>query len=178
MRAGMARYLGIAAMGICVAVSAAAATDTDDKVLLNACWGPAELAAKPGENLSRRGDRRFDAPPTDGWLVTPSETERTSAVGAIRRVTLPPGKKLVALTFEQRGKLRDIIASQSDAQESSAKFKLMIGAKVPEGVPLRPMPQEAVDLVPRYKDFDFAIVKDRIVVVQRSNRSIDTMIPR
>jgi peptidoglycan/xylan/chitin deacetylase (PgdA/CDA1 family) len=96
----MARYLGIAAMGICVAVSAAAATDTDDKVLLNACWGPAELAAKPGENLSRRGDRRFDAPPTDGWLVTPSETERTSAVGAIRRVTLPPGKKLVALTFD------------------------------------------------------------------------------
>ena len=84
MRAGMARYLGIAAMGICVAVSAAAATDTDDKVLLNACWGPAELAAKPGENLSRRGDRRFDAPPTDGWLVTPSEQ------ADLRRRRYPP----------------------------------------------------------------------------------------
>jgi Protein of unknown function (DUF1236) len=89
-----------------------------------------------------------------------------------------PGGSLVALTYEQRGKLRDIIASQSGAQESSANFKLIIGAKVPQGVQLRPMPQEAVDLVPRYKDFDFAIVKDRIVVVQRSSRSIDTMIPR
>jgi hypothetical protein len=89
-----------------------------------------------------------------------------------------PGGSLVALTFEQRGKLRDIIAAQTDAQESSAKFKLMIGAKVPQGVQLQPMPQRAVDLVPRYKDFDFTIVKDRIVVVQRSTRSIDTMIPR
>jgi hypothetical protein len=88
-----------------------------------------------------------------------------------------PGGSLVALTFEQRGKLRDIIASQS-AQESSANFKLMVGAKVPQSISLRPMPQEAVKLVPRYKDFDFAIVKDRIVVVQRSTREIDTMIPR
>jgi hypothetical protein len=88
-----------------------------------------------------------------------------------------PGGSNVALTFEQRRKLREIVASES-AQESSANFKLMVGAKVPQGVELRPMPQEAVKLVPKYRDFDFAIVKDRIVVVQRSTRQIDTMIPR
>jgi hypothetical protein len=88
-----------------------------------------------------------------------------------------PGGAQVALTFEQRGKLRDIIASQSAAQESSANYKLMIGARVPQAIPLRPMPREAVHLVPRYKDFDFAIVKDRIVIVQRNTRQIDTMIP-
>jgi hypothetical protein len=89
-----------------------------------------------------------------------------------------PGGSLVALTFEQRGKLRDIIASQSAGQESSAKFKLMIGAKVPQNVSLQPMPEQAVKLVPKYKDFDFALLKDRIVVVQRSTREIDTIIPR
>jgi hypothetical protein len=88
-----------------------------------------------------------------------------------------PGGAEVALTFEQREKLRDIIVAEATTQESSASIKLMIGAKVPQGVPLRPMPPAAVQLVPRYKDFDFAIVKDRIVVVQRNTRQIDTMIP-
>jgi hypothetical protein len=88
-----------------------------------------------------------------------------------------PGGSLVALTFEQRGKLRDIIASQSGT-EASASFKLMVGAKVPQSVPLQRMPEEAVKLVPKYKDFDFALLKDRIVVVQRSTREIDTIIPR
>jgi hypothetical protein len=88
-----------------------------------------------------------------------------------------PGGSKVALTFEERQKLRDIVASES-ARESSANFKLAVGAKVPQSISLQPMPQEAVKLVPRYKDFDFAIVKDRIVVVQRSTREIDTMIPR
>ena len=83
----------------------------------------------------------------------------------------------MALTYEQRGKLRDIVASEA-AREPDANLKLMVGAKVPERVELRPMPEEAVKLVPKYKDFDFTIVKDRIVVVQRSTRQIDTMIPR
>ncbi len=71
-----------------------------DKSLLDACWAPAELAAKPNEKLPRKGDRSFDAAPSDGWLVAPPVTGPTNALGAIRRVKLPPGKKLVALTFD------------------------------------------------------------------------------
>ena len=36
------------------------------------------------------------------------------------------------------------------------------------------MPQEVVNVVPKYKDFDFTIVNDRIIVVQRSTREIGT----
>ena len=88
-----------------------------------------------------------------------------------------PGGSLVVLTPGERQKIRDIIVSQTAAQEPRTNFKLMVGAKVPESVSLRPMPQEAVNVVPKYKDFDFTIVNDRIVVVQRSTREIDTIIP-
>jgi hypothetical protein len=124
------------------------------------------------------GVRSPSEPRQPGSLAPGPRVQAFQGSGGVAPDGSVPGGSLVALTFEQRGKLRDIIASQSGAQESSANFKLMIGAKVPQGVPLRPMPQEAVDLVPRYKDFDFAVVKDRIVVVQRSTRAIDTMIPR
>ena len=88
-----------------------------------------------------------------------------------------PGGSLVALTEEERRKIRDIIIKQTAAQEARANFKVMVGAKVPQDVSLRPMPQEVVNVVPKYKDFDFTIVNDRIIVVQRSTREIDTMIP-
>ena len=87
------------------------------------------------------------------------------------------GGSLVALTPAERRKVREIILSQTAAQEPRANFKLIIGAKVPGNVSLRPMPQEAVNVVPKFKDFDFTVVDDRIVVVQRSTREIDTMIP-
>jgi hypothetical protein len=88
-----------------------------------------------------------------------------------------PGGSLVALTEEERRKIREIIVKQTAVQETRPNFKVMVGAKVPQNVSLRPMPQEVIKVVPKYKDFDFTIVDDRIIVVQRSTREIDTMIP-
>jgi hypothetical protein len=101
---------------------------------------------------------------------------QSSGGGGAQQQGSVPGGSLVALTEEERRKIRDIIVKQTAVQER-AEFKVMVGAKVPQNVSLRPMPQEVVKVVPRYKDFDFTIVNDRIVVVQRSTREIDTMIP-
>lgn len=71
-----------------------------DAALRDACWKPDALAGKPGENIARKHDRQFDSPLPDGWIVDPQGTAPEGAVGAIRRVNLPPGKKLIALTFD------------------------------------------------------------------------------
>jgi len=71
-----------------------------DAALRDSCWSPQALAGKPGENISRRHDRRFDAPLADGWLIDPKDPAPAGAAGAVRRVNLPPGEKLVALTFD------------------------------------------------------------------------------
>jgi hypothetical protein len=88
-----------------------------------------------------------------------------------------PGGAIVALTEEERKKIRAIILKENVAQESRANFKVQVGTKVPEGVRLRPLPSEAVQLVPRFKEFDFVIAGDRIAIVQRSTREIDSLIP-
>jgi peptidoglycan/xylan/chitin deacetylase (PgdA/CDA1 family) len=71
-----------------------------DDPSLRACWSADALAGKPGENLSRRHNRSFDTPAADGSLVDPKEDAPAGAIGAIRRVDLPAGRKLIALTFD------------------------------------------------------------------------------
>ena len=94
------RLLSISGMAVGLLARAALPAAADDKTLLNACWAPAALAAKSGENIAHRPDRSFDAPPMEGWVLAPSAGAPPDAVGAIRRVKLPPGRKLVALTFD------------------------------------------------------------------------------
>ncbi len=78
-----------------------------DRALQNACFSAEALSALPGERVIAKGDRRFDK------KKLPVETQPAVAIaagmrGAIRRVDLPGGEKLIALTFdlcEQRGEV-------------------------------------------------------------------------
>ena len=84
--AGSLVWLGTAAAG--------------DEALRDACWKPDVLAGKAGENVAHKHDRKYDSPLPDGWLLDPKGAEAQGAIGAVRRVNLPPGKKLIALTFD------------------------------------------------------------------------------
>jgi hypothetical protein len=136
-------------------------------------------APQENQNLSNSGSqspgqlREHPSTPQQGAAQNP---QFQSSGGKAKQGSIPGGA-LVALTEEERRKIRDIIVSQTAAQEPRANFRLMVGARVPRDVSLRPMPEEVVKAVPRYRDFDFTIVNGRIVVVQRNTREIDTMIP-
>jgi peptidoglycan/xylan/chitin deacetylase (PgdA/CDA1 family) len=62
-----------------------------------ACWAPGDLVHREGEERVQRGvaQARITAPKR-----TLAEYSPVAARGAVRRVQLPPGKKLVALTFD------------------------------------------------------------------------------
>ncbi|MGQ0456149.1 MAG: polysaccharide deacetylase family protein [Hyphomicrobium sp.] len=71
------------------------------------CFAPDELKAAPGENIVKRHQARFDAAGAEA-APTPAAPAPPSLRGAIRRVELPPGEKLIALTLdlcEQRGEI-------------------------------------------------------------------------
>lgn len=69
------------------------------RALQNTCFAPVSLAAVPGEEKSRKGDRRFSVP-MSRIPVAAADPVPQGLRGAIRRVDLPPGKKLIALTFD------------------------------------------------------------------------------
>ena len=98
------QYLLAAAAACLLVASQAGAAAEEERALINACWSPQELAGKVGE-AGRKRDRTFDAPPAetasaDGWPMLPVEHAPPEALGVIRSVTLPPGRKLIALTFD------------------------------------------------------------------------------
>jgi peptidoglycan/xylan/chitin deacetylase (PgdA/CDA1 family) len=71
----------------------------DRTALRDRCWSPAALSGTADEKKITRGIRTFDTPPADMTLA-PYQPVPQAWRGAIRRVKLPPGKKLVALTFD------------------------------------------------------------------------------
>ena len=93
-------YFGLAALP-------AAAADGGRAALQAACWAPAALAARMGENIPvRRPARAATRPPKVGddlALGLAPEAARGGglpAPGVVRSVALPPGRKLIALTFD------------------------------------------------------------------------------
>jgi peptidoglycan-N-acetylglucosamine deacetylase len=77
-----------------------------------ACWTPGELAARRGEEEVQRGVTAFASPPK-GELAGFSPI-RANMHGSIRSVRLPPGKKLIALTFDLCEALHEIAGYQGD----------------------------------------------------------------
>lgn len=75
------------------------AQDTNRRALQSACFPAAELAAVAGEEHIKKGNKNLSAPPArapfDGAGPVSPQLR-----GSIRRVELPPGVKLVALTFD------------------------------------------------------------------------------
>jgi len=80
------------ALGLFMTLPAAAAERAD---VARACWAPEALAARPAERAVRRDPNARGGPPALNLASNPA-----SLRGAIRRVELPPGKKLVALTLD------------------------------------------------------------------------------
>jgi peptidoglycan/xylan/chitin deacetylase (PgdA/CDA1 family) len=63
------------------------------------CWDAAALSARKGEEAIVKGDRRFDRA-TPWRILAPHAPVLTPARGVVRRVSLPEGRKLIALTFD------------------------------------------------------------------------------
>ncbi|RUO99000.1 polysaccharide deacetylase family protein [Hyphomicrobium sp.] len=78
-----------------------------DDASLHACFPASALAGVPGEEKVLRGNRTFDAPiKLKGFQQAAPVADAMR--GSIRRVNLPKGEKVIALTFdlcEQRGEV-------------------------------------------------------------------------
>jgi peptidoglycan/xylan/chitin deacetylase (PgdA/CDA1 family) len=78
-----------------------------------ACWAPQELSAKPGEGDVQGGvTRTFAVSPLGGSAEFPPIP--AGRRGTIRSVRLPPGKKLIALTFDLCEAPHEVAGYQGD----------------------------------------------------------------
>lgn len=81
-------------------IAPASADSLPSRALQNACFAPQALAAVPGEQTARKGDRSFSTPLSRNTPLIAASPLPDGLRGSIRRVELPAGQKLVALTFD------------------------------------------------------------------------------
>ena len=90
------RHAVAAAAAVALLTPTASAEETQS--LLNACWSPSALAGTLAEKTPRKGIHAFDKPPPVDIAL--ANAPPASVRGVVRRVNLPPGRKLIALTFD------------------------------------------------------------------------------
>ena len=131
-RARTLARLAAAAAVLALAAPASAAAEQPSRALLDACFAPADLAGRPDEKAPRKGQRGFDKPEPVRALH-PYAPVPTGLRGAIRRVELPAGRKLVALTLdlcEQPGEVSGYDGAIIDyLRRKGIKATLFVGGK-------------------------------------------------
>jgi peptidoglycan-N-acetylglucosamine deacetylase len=113
--------------------SAVSIAHAEQRSLQSACFAPDTLHALPGERLPVKGDHDFDAMSAVPTELPPHATIDPAMRGAIRRVDLPKGEKLIALTFdlcEQRGEVAGYDGDVFDyLRRENVKATLFAGGK-------------------------------------------------
>ncbi len=97
------------AIAACLALSAVPLSAEPDEPtdLLSMCWTPDVLKGRAAERRPRWGVARARVAPPDFSKMTPVPVEK-GLRGAIRRVELPSGRKLVALTLDLCEQTREV----------------------------------------------------------------------
>ena len=58
------------------------------------------------------------------------------------------------------------------ATPQNINISVNVGANLPGDVDIRPLPPSIIELVPEYRDYDYVVVDDEIVIVQPSTRKV------
>jgi peptidoglycan/xylan/chitin deacetylase (PgdA/CDA1 family) len=91
---------GAIAMAAVLTASPVTRAEDGRAALQSACWPAASLAARPGENVPVRLQRPGSIRMPDVGAAQQSAPLSGNSTGVVRRVSLTPGKKLIALTFD------------------------------------------------------------------------------
>ncbi|MDH2343553.1 DUF1236 domain-containing protein [Bradyrhizobium sp. SSUT18] len=83
----------------------------------------------------------------------------------------------VNLNKQQETKISASISHLNVRPLTSVNFSLSVGTVVPRDIQLSTLPPDVVEIVPQYRGYSFALVKDEIVVVDPATYKIVTVLP-
>jgi Protein of unknown function (DUF1236) len=69
------------------------------------------------------------------------------------------------MTTEQRTKITTVIRDQHIAPVTNVNFAVSVGTRVPREVGFHPLPTEIVAIYPDWRDYQFCLVREQIIVV-------------
>ena len=109
-------------------------------------------------------------------LAEPAET-----TGSLPRATTQPASQpdtlALAMSDEQRSKVRDSVMTTKAPRVTNARFPLDVGAKVKTRVRPLTVPPELVEVHPGLRGYSYFVVGDDIVIVEPGTLRIVAVLP-
>jgi hypothetical protein len=94
------------------------------------------------------------------------------------RAETKPRNNSVNINERERTRVSDSIDRLSVKPQSNVNFSLSVGTVVPRDVHFQKLPTDVVEIVPQYRDYDFFVVRNDIVIVEPSSYKIVDVLPR
>jgi hypothetical protein len=94
----------------------------------------------------------------------------------------PPAVKpqdTVSLTMEQRHVIKEIILKDlkiTEPADQAGKVPTQVGATIPSGIPLQPMPVEVSAKIPQIKAHSFVVKNDQVIIVDPKDNKVAALI--
>lgn len=131
-----------------------------------------------GNPSSNNANQAQQAPSATGTnqAQSPNASGTNQAQGE-RAGTNTASRTDVNLNRQQETKISASISHLNVRPLTNVNFSLNVGTVVPRDVQLSTLPPDVVEIVPQYRGYSFALVKDQIVVVDPATYKIVTVLP-
>jgi hypothetical protein len=124
--------------------------------------GPsAQAPEKPAVAKPERVGQGGGAQPAQHNAETPSDHTAPNAAAPVESKAGAP----TALSAEHRTKFRETIRSEKVAPLTDVHFSVTIGQPVPRTVHLNRLPSRIIEYAPQYRDYEYILVGDEILIV-------------
>ncbi|MFK4488258.1 DUF1236 domain-containing protein [Bradyrhizobium sp. USDA 336] len=138
-----------------------------------------QSANPPPANTNQAQDRSNPPPASNQAQQAPAASGTNQAQQA---PTAPTSNQAAAqtdvnLNKQQETKISASISHLNVRPLTNVNFSLNVGTVVPRDVHLSTLPPDVVEIVPQYRGYSFALVKDQIVVVDPATYKIVTVLP-
>lgn len=129
------------------------------------------VRSNQGEGESQVAKSTRPPPETDARATTEggdsSKRPREISESATNSVQLSP---------EQRQAIANYVKQQGQ-QTARVNFTLSVGAAVPRDVQLQDLPRELAEVLPAYREDQYLVVGNQVVIVEKQSRRVIAMIP-
>jgi hypothetical protein len=86
------------------------------------------------------------------------------------------GVDTVNLTMEQRHIIKEIILKDLKTAPQAVNAPMPVGATVPSGIPLQPIPVEVSAKIPQLKTHSFLVKNDTVIIVDPKDNKVAALV--
>jgi hypothetical protein len=84
----------------------------------------------------------------------------------------------VQLSEQQRTQIKDVIVKDRNvARVAHADFDVRVGVTVPRSVHIAVLPPEVVRIVPEYRDFEYVVIGDQLLIIDPHSLEVVAILP-